>query len=66
VAFAVVVEVWSVEASEEIVYGYPAVQTLCSTVYDLEVGIAIWEEEGRVLTGVLTGSGEYGRLLSRG
>jgi hypothetical protein len=40
-AFAMVVEVWSVEASEEVVYGYPAVQTFCSSVYDLEVGIAV-------------------------
>ena len=56
-AFAVVVEVWSVEASEEVVYRYPTVQALSSAVYDLEMGITVREEEGRVFTGVLAGGG---------
>jgi len=38
---AMVVKIWSVEASEKVVYGYPPVQSFRFTLYDLEVCIAV-------------------------
>jgi hypothetical protein len=57
VTLPVVVNIRPIKTAEEIIYRDPAVETLGYTVDDLEVGVAVGEQERCAATGVFTCGG---------